>query len=98
VLHQKAEDITAFAATEAVKYLLVRADRKRWRFFGMKWAQTDKVLTRFLERYMLPDDIDNAARIPNFINFIFGNEWRQKADPPCNETDGGQMPARSQAV
>ena len=79
LLHQKAEDIAAFAATKAIIHVFLGSYRKRRRFLGMKRAQSHPVLPRLLERHELTDDIDDAAGIANFVDGFFRYVRRQLA-------------------
>ena len=68
VFHQKADDVTGFAAAKAVVELFGRTDAERRRLFPVKWAQAHEISTAFFQLNMPPDHFHYVGARNKFLD------------------------------
>jgi hypothetical protein len=68
VVHDEPENTPARSTTEAVKSLPARADRKRRRFFLMKWAERLEIYPGAFERKIRADYFYDIVRGSNLLD------------------------------
>jgi hypothetical protein len=66
-LHDKAEDVSPFAAAKAVINLANRMDVERGSFLGVEGAQTSKIQTSFLQLNILADNAHDVGLLFHFV-------------------------------
>src|SRR5208283_1672426 len=53
--HHEREYVATLTATETMKNLFYRMNRKRWRFFAVKWTEPSKILAALFEAHIFAD-------------------------------------------
>ena len=66
-LHDKTENVAAFAATEAVVHLFDWADAERRSFFLVEGAEAGEILAAFFEAHVFADDPDDVRLLLDAI-------------------------------
>lgn len=74
MVHEKAEGITARAATEAVVELFVGADAERRGLFFVERAAGGVVLAGFFQLHARADNIDDVGAVQEVVNKALGNQ------------------------
>jgi len=69
MLHQKADGITAAAATKAFIDFFCGRNGERGRFFVVKWAEAEVIDAPFFELYKTTNDIDD---IDATLDLLYG--------------------------
>jgi hypothetical protein len=72
--HQKRKNVAARAASETMKNLAGRTDRKGRRFFLMERAETFQVLAGTGQTHVMPYHLDDIDSIPDLVDHIFRNQ------------------------
>jgi hypothetical protein len=72
--HEEVENIPARPAAEAVKDPLLLVHREGGGSFRMERAEPQVVLPRFLQGDIIGDHFHDAGALPDFVDFIFGDQ------------------------
>jgi hypothetical protein len=72
--HQKRKHVAARAASETMKDLAGRADRKGGRFFLMEGTETFQVLAGPSQAHVMSDHLGNIGPISDLIDHVFRNQ------------------------
>ncbi len=91
-LHQKAEDVAALLATEAVVELALRVDVERRGLLVVEGAEALVVGPSTLELNVLPDDLHDVGPLTNLCNDLFGDpSWHVLWLPDFVNVGGEQV-------